>query len=238
MIKEKYFIDNKPRKKIITFVIASLLSTATPSFAQLTTTSGATTGTPQLMIPQYSQQDLINQGCDPNNWNSLVQQYVNQRTVERQIQGQSQHADQVLAAPGISAGRCLEQLMNQINQIMSIINTIIALFTGSIDWGAIGRSILNQMTEWACNTLNTYTGNMAYGATQPVIGQISGVVNTVNGGQTVNTGPNGPTISTGQIITPNNNTNTIQNLLNGSNSTVAPTGAANPFNGASTGAFK
>ncbi len=229
--------NNKHHKKVISLIITGILSASTPSFAQITTTNGTTGGTPPLMVPQYSQQDLINQGCDPNNWNSLVQQYVNQRTVERQIQGQIQVADQVMGAPAISAGRCIEQLMNQINQIMGAINAIIALFTGSIDWGSIGRTILNQMTEWACNTLNTYTGNMAYGATQPYIGQMNGIIG-LNGGQTVNTGPNGPTVSTGQIITPNQNSTNIQNLINGNNTQVAPTGTVNPFNGNNSGAFK
>ncbi len=227
----------KKSKKIFSCLVASsLVLASTPSFSQLTNTGGQmANSTPQLMIPQYNQQDLINQGCDPNNWNILVQDYVQKRTVERQIQGQIQVADQILAAPALG-GQCIENMVNQINQVMGAINALIALFTGNIDWASIGRTVLSQMTEWACASLNTYTGNMMYGTSQPYMGQVQ-MLNNMNGGVSYQTGRTGPTVNTGPVVSNNPNAPFQFGTINSQTMTYQPAqtqSSTNPFNGSNT----
>ncbi len=224
--------NKKLNKKIIIGLISvGLLSANSYSFAQITSTNN----TPQLMIPQYSQQDLTNQGCDPNNWNVLVNEYVQKRTVERQIQAQIQLADQIRSSPSLG-GQCLENVMNQMNQVMGAINALIALFTGNIDWASIGRSVLSQMTEWACASIDTYTGNMMYGTTQPYMGNVQ-MLNNMNGGVSYQAGPNGPNVNTGTIVSNNPNAPFQFGTINSQTMTYQPAQtqpSMNPFNGSNT----
>lgn len=156
-----------------------------------TTNAQMTTGqTPRLMIPQYTNTELQSVGCDPNNWNMLVNQYLAKRGLERSQQAQQQVADQMSATPaargtgtgpGGGGASCFESAINTINNTMRTVNQIIAIFTGGgPDWGAIGNAVLGQLTTAACNQINQYTGSIAYNAVSPLNQSLNGGFGAVN----------------------------------------------------------
>jgi hypothetical protein len=168
------------------------------------TSSGQTqtnTSTPQLMIPEYTTEQLKKAQCEPQVWTNLVQTYLSKRGVERQVQGQIQVIDQAKAAPaanqsstGGAGGSCWDTAMGQLGSISSTFDDILSIFTGGFDFQKAADLVTQQVTNYACNQLLNYTGKIAYGANSAM----NGVYNSTIGNIGINQGP--ININGGQVL--------------------------------------
>ena len=231
--------NKHPLTKIAVTVM--LVLTANIASAQMTTGQ-----TPRLMIPQYTNTELQSVGCDPNNWNMLVNQYLAKRGLERSQQAQQQVADQMTATPaargtgtgpGAGGATCFESAINTINNTMRTVNQIIAIFTGGgPDWSAIGNAVLGQLTTAACNQINQYTGSIAYNAVSPLNQSLNGGIGAINN-TGVNVGGLGTVNAGGMVL--GSATGNAGLGLNGSNNGTLPyisSGQVNStINGTATG---
>ena len=119
--------------KISTIAVGIAISFST-AWAQSQNTSSVL---PSLMIPQYSNQELQSVGCDPNNWNMLMNNYLAKRGYERSQQDRIQVVEQKNATPQRPPGQksCFEGAISTINQTMRTVNQVISIFTGGgPDW--------------------------------------------------------------------------------------------------------
>lgn len=171
------------------------------------------TGTPPLIYYTYNAQEMQAAGCDPVVWNEMVTNFVERRTRERIQQGTIQVREQStppVPVGGTSGGlSCFENATNQINRASGGVNSLISIFSGGVDWNALSQSAVNQLSNAACNQVDSYLGNITSGALQPInstLGQTRGAITGAGVGTPLGT------VGIGGAITPAPNTNTIPNV--------------------------
>lgn len=130
--------------------------------------------TPQIMLPEYTAQQLKEARCDPNVWNELVQNYLAKRGYERQVQGKIQVIDQGNAAPqanqGASGASCWDQAIDQLGSIATTLDSIMSIFNGGFSASKLGGIIKQQVSDFACSQVLNYTNQISYGVNSTVNG--------------------------------------------------------------------
>lgn len=189
---------SKFKKLVFSITMGIAISTSLPLMgsigsanAQTTTTS--TNKTPQLMIPEYTQAQLDAARCDSKVWTNLVQNYLNKRGLERQIQGQIQVIDQMNAAPaanqsanGSSSGSCWDNALNQLGSVAKNFDNILSIFTGGgFDFDKAADLVMNQVSNYACSQLTNFTGQVTYGLNSAINNTYSSTIGNIG----INTGP-------------------------------------------------
>lgn len=202
--------QNKNKLKQISVSVSIGLMMAMGASGAMAQAAAPQTSTPQILIPEFSAEQLKEARCDPNIWSELVQNYLNKRSYERQVQGQIQVIDQARAAPQpstSSGSSCWDTALNQIGSIASTLDNIMSIFSGGLDINKLGNIIKQQVTNYACNQLTNFTGQIAYGVNSTVngvyqdtvgkIGYNNGVINV--GGRDVIQNPTGTSYGNGAI---------------------------------------
>lgn len=185
---------NSFKKLSVSVGVGIILSvSASTAMAQA---NAQTQTTPQLMIPEYTAQQLKEAGCDPNVWSQLVQNYLNKRGYERQVQGKIQVIDQGNAAPqsgnsGTNGASCWDQALDQIGSIATTLDNIMSIFNGGFSASKLGGVIKQQLSDFACSQVTNYTSQISYGVNSTVngvyqdtvgrIGVNNGVINIGSG---------------------------------------------------------
>jgi len=210
----------KHKTKIFALGLVSSALIAGNAMAQ-TKVTVPNTGTPALTYFTYTNQELQSSGCDPNVWNELVADYIQKRTLERAQQGAIQVQDQAkppIPAGGTTSGRsCFENATNQINSAISGINSLLSIFTGSVDWSSLANNTINQLTTAACNQIDAYLVNMTSGVLQPINNTVNQTNSTI-GGASINTSLG--SVNVGGAIVPNTSTTTTVPYVNTTTNTT------------------
>ncbi len=183
----------KINKKISALIIVGMTSFSTISFAAATVQVGN-----GLYVPSYTSQEMSQAGCDPQNWNKLVQQYVARRTAESKLEGDytTQWLNQAPKA-NQGVGSCLQQASNAINNTVNQISSA-ASGLSSLNVDSIINSVVNRLGEAACKQLDNMTGQAVSSVTGGINNAIGGATSTLN-----NTGVNvgGTNFNIGNTIT-------------------------------------
>lgn len=143
--------------------------------------------------PAYNLQSdanyLTSQGCDPNVYNSLYQQWAQQTqmTINNSRSGgiMQQYINGAPSAQQASA--CLSGVMGQINSIAKTASAVLAFMNGSTDWAAMGDTVAKGAMSQACSAVNNLSGQFVTNSLSPVTGAISqgtGMVNSIGNVQT------------------------------------------------------
>lgn len=254
-------MKKKIDRKIISGLIISLLSTqmlqavaqgvsTQPSGSSSTTVPSLATTAPSIgSLPNLS---VIDPNGAPPDCNKEIMQNLNSgyllnRGSARLLQYNNQMNGLVMTTPKADQMDCFQQAMQNIKNLMSSINAIIALFSLQPDMDAFMQQIVNMVLKAACQEINQVTGSIS-GSLNSTTSAINGTVGGINNTQV---GPTG--ISIGSVLNPNstsvtrtdvftgtigsvNNTlgtvnTTTTNLNNSSTDIVGKINSVNPFGG-------
>lgn len=166
---------NKPKKMAKILIVSGLLMASQYSFAQVAFPT----------VPYNSaQMNAVN--CDPNVYNRMYAQAkskydaqynsVNDLFVKQQINATPKQATNNML-------KCVDGALSQLdglkNNVMGIYNMITGI--GNVNLGALGAKALNQMTNMACNAVNSYTSGVAYNAVAPYNSALTSIPNQIGG---------------------------------------------------------
>jgi len=245
-------MKTKYNKKIISGVVLSLLSSQVmQAMAQGVSTqpSSGSTSVPSLSTSSPSIPGLPNltvldpagapAGCSKEIMANLNTQYLNSRTAQRQVEYNNQVVGLVTMTPKTNQMDCFQQAMQNIKQLLSAINSIIAMFSGEIDMDAIMQQIVNMVLQAACQEINQVTGSV----TGSLNTYTNGINSTVGGITNTQVGVGGVSTSVGSILNSGNNGyqgpsagSTLTGMISGSTNSVSgvATQAGNTVNNATT----
>lgn len=194
------------RKKPLA-IILSLMLMSTQSFALDANNAQGNTPSPvtfpdswdkvyttkQLQAAKCSQENLQKMFTDAKTkWDSEKKQ-IRQNAVEKQV----------LATPKAATNKmlnCVDGALSAINSVANGVDSIIGILSGNIPWGQIGSSVMNQLTQLACNQLDGYLTGVVNDVSGEFMGAVNDVNNTVNGGVNLNTSLGNMNIAGNQIL--------------------------------------
>jgi cell fate (sporulation/competence/biofilm development) regulator YlbF (YheA/YmcA/DUF963 family) len=143
---------------------------------------------------------LQSQGCLPEVMNNLNAKYMTDRTLARNQEYTTQVLQQAINTPKPSSTMdCFQQALQNINQAIAAINSIMALFSGNVDMGAMLQGLAKMVLSAVCQEVNQVTGKISGSLTSPVTGQINSTLGGINNAG-VNTGITGVgNVTVGQV---------------------------------------
>jgi hypothetical protein len=231
-------MKSKFDKKIISSLIVSIVSvqmmqaiaqgvSTQNSGSTTTTVSSLSTSSPTIPnLPDLHVEDPSNAppDCNKEIMQNLNSQYLEKRGLARIRQYNNEMSGLVLTTPKANQMDCFQQAMQNIKNLMSAINSIIAIFSGRIDMDAIMQQVVNMVLKAACQEINQVTGSIS-GSLNTVTNGINGTVSGINN---TNIGSGPVNLNVGNILTsgnPGNKSNTgttdiIGGSLNSINSTL------------------
>lgn len=245
-------MKTKYNKKIISGVVLSLLSSQVmqamaqgvstqPSSGSSSTVSSLSSSAPSIPgLPNLTVLDPAGApaGCNKEIMQNLNTKYINSRTVARQAEYNSQVVGLVSMTPKTNQQDCFQQAMQNIRQLLSAIQAIIAMFSGEVDMDAIMQQIVNMVLQAACQEINQVTGSV----TSSLNTYTNGINSTVGGVTNTQVGVGGVNTSVGSILnsgTSGNTTSassTLSGMISGSTNSVSgvATQAGTTVNSATT----
>lgn len=227
-------MKTKVDKKIVSGLIISLFSTqmmqaiaqgvsTQPSGGSSTVSSTSTTAPTIPGLPNLSVMDPNGApvGCNKEVMQNLNSQYLLSRGNARIMQYNNQMNGLVLTTPKANQMDCFQQAMQNIKNLMSAINSIIAMFSGKMDMDAIMQQMVNMVLKAACQEINQVTGAVS-GSLNTYTNGINGTIGTVTNTQV---GSGSVSTSVGGIISAGNGTTPVApiNFVGGSVSSVQST---------------
>lgn len=195
-------------KKIVSSLIISLFSTQMMhAVAQGVSTQPSATNATAPTIGSLPALVALDPSVAPVDCNKEIMQnlnstYLRERGQARIVQYNNEMNGLVLTTPKANQMDCFQQAMQNIKNLMSAINSIIAMFSGQMDMDAIMQQMVNMVLKAACQEINQVTG--------AVSGSLSTYTNGINStlGTVTNTqlGVGGVGGSVGDIIAVGNGT--------------------------------
>lgn len=183
------------------FLAGSVNAQTTTSVSNNSSGTTTTQTSTSLVVPQYDDSTLAAAGCDKNVWNTMLNQYVANRTADKAMAGQI-GANFVSRAPSATnplsgaVGSCFGSALSTINSVTATANTIRGLLTGNgFDSSQLMTYAEKLATQAACSQVNAYisetTSTSGLGST----------ISTFNGttGSVLNSGTNIGGVNTGSI---------------------------------------
>lgn len=231
-------MKTKYNKKIMSGVILSLLSSQVmqamaqgvstqPSSGSTSTVSSLSTSAPTIPgLPNLTVLDPAGApaGCNKEIMANLNTNYLNSRTAQRQAEYNSQVVGLVSMTPKTNQQDCFQQAMQNIKQLLSAIQSIIAMFSGEIDMDAIMQQIVNMVLQAACQEINQVTGSI----TSSLNTYTNGINNTIGGINNTQVGVGGVGVSVGTILNSGNAgsqtpsaASTLSGMISGSTNSVS-----------------
>lgn len=206
-------MKRKINKKIVAGLVISLFSTQMmQALAQGVATqssgngSSLTTSSPTIgSLPNLTTNNINGApaNCNKEIMQNLNSQYLQTRGDARSQQYNNEMNGLVLTTPKANQMDCFQQAMQNIKNLMTAINSIIAMFSGQIDMDAIMQQMVNMVLKAACQEINQVTGSIS--------NSLGTYTNTINGtvGAINNTpiGAGGVSTSVGGIIAAGNGSN-------------------------------
>lgn len=183
MIKKKNIRLSKWKKTIIVFNLSMIgFSTFLTPIAQAQTISypvyGVTTPPPTDPDPST---------CDNTVWQNLWVQYANKIKAELPSRYQVEYNNLQQTAPAAPDNTsCVENVINQVNGVISKINALISLLSGSMDWNSLLSAIENNLLNLVCKQVDNVTGNAVLNGLGPLNNTLNNVTYLSNGLQTPN----------------------------------------------------
>ncbi len=235
-------------KKIVSGLVISLLSTqmvqalaqgvstqsSGSTVSSLSTSSPTIASLPNLSVLSATSIPTQYAGCNAEIMQNLNSGYLLSRGNARILQYNNQMNGLVLTTPKANQMDCFQQAMQNIKNLMSAINSIIAMFSGQIDMDSIMQQIVNMVLKAACQEINQVTGSIS-GSLNTVTNGINSTVNTVTGttigfggvsttvGGIINSGSSGSTGTTdivgGSLSSVNNTLTSIGSTANNASTT-------------------
>lgn len=159
----------------------------------------------------YSNQELINRGCNPKNMEILFQQAEKKTLLDKQwtqnyvVKDQVQRAS---SAASSSSMKCLDGALGAIKGISNSVDGLLGILNGSTSIGAIAGSVAQQLGQAACNSVDNYLTGSIYNNSNSAINKVNQVSNVGNNGVNVNTGLGNINVGGGAIQKQQNNTTT------------------------------
>jgi hypothetical protein len=191
-------------KTVMSLAVSAIFVTSL-SYGQGVAQQGSSSATqdqttlPPLTVLQADDATLRGLGCDPSVMYSLNNQYRMQRGLDRNVELQSLVREQVDNTPPPagqgSGGSCFEQAANNINGVVKVYNSILALLSGNIDPGALIQAGAKMAMNAACNQVNNYTGKLT-SSLNPMTNAANGMIGQITNYR-IGSGSN--SISVGQL---------------------------------------
>lgn len=216
-------MKTKVDKKIISGLIISLMSTqmmqaiaqtvvnqpmpsTQPGVSTQPSGSGAATAPTIPPLPKLTILDHTKAppGCNKEIMQNLNSQYLQTRGIARITQYNNQMNGLVMTTPKANQMDCFQQAMQNIKNLMTAINSIVAMFSGKIDMDAIMQQMVQMVLKAACQEINQVTGKVSSSLNE-YTNDINGNLGEFNN-QQIGNGPVSSTvggiISTGKGTTP------------------------------------
>jgi riboflavin synthase len=170
---------NKPKKMTKILIVSGLLMVSQYSFAQQA---------PQIAFPAmtYSDAQMAAANCDKNVMLRMHAQAKARYEAQYNSVSDLLVRQQIEATPKEAINNrlsCVDNALRQLdglkNNVMGIYNMITGI--GNMDLGALGAKALNQMSNMACSTVNSYVGGKVYSAVSPYNSALTSIPGTITG---------------------------------------------------------
>jgi hypothetical protein len=222
MIKNKNIRPSKWKKTIIVFSLSMIgFSTFLTPIAQAQAIS---VPVPGVTSPAPADPDPST--CDNNVWQNLWAQYANKMNAELPSRYQVEYNDLQATAPAAPDNTsCIENAINQINSIISKINALISLLSGSMDWNSLLSAIENTLLNLVCKEVDNVTGTAVLNGLGPLNNNLNTATYLTNGLQTPNVqlgNTNSGGVGVTQYVNQNNGNSISYIGANGSTTTSQP----------------
>ncbi len=138
----------------------------------------------------YSNQELVNRGCNPKNMEALFNQAEKKSLLDKQWTQNYVVKDQVQRASSVasnSAMKCLDGAVSAVKGISNSVDGLLGILNGSTSIGAIAGSIAKQLGDAACNSVDNYLTGSIYNNSNSVVGKVNQANSIGNNGVYVNT---------------------------------------------------
>lgn len=139
----------------------------------------------------YSNQELVNRGCNPKNMEILFNQAEKKSLLDKQWTQNYVVKDQVQRASSVasnSAMKCLDGAVSAVKGISNSVDGLLGILNGSTSIGAVAGSIAKQLGDAACNSVDNYLTGSIYKNSNSVVGKVNQANSIGNNGVYVNTG--------------------------------------------------
>lgn len=177
-------------KKITKITTVAILSSLTLVAVDANATTKVKDLGNGLKVPDYTDAELKEAGCDPAIWNKLVNQYVASRGIKKAVEEKGREQIQ-METPKNDWESCFSGALSKIDSLKKKANAIWSIFSGEFDLMEAGSAILEKYLEEGCQMINKETSQAVGSVTQPISSTIGGAVGQVTGAIDDATGMNG-----------------------------------------------
>lgn len=132
----------------------------------------------KLGIPVQTDQELIKQGCNPDVWGDMVNQYIKARGIKLTVENEAKEQIQ-METPKNDWQSCFSNALGKINQLKNKANKIWAMFTGEFSFEEAANGAADDFFEDACRAVNNASGKIVGGVTNEIGSQMDKGVDKV-----------------------------------------------------------
>lgn len=132
-----------------------------------------------LKVPDFTDAELKEAGCDPTVWNKLVNQYIDSRGIKKAVEEKGREQIE-METPKNDWESCFSGALSKIDSLKKQINSVWSIFSGDFDLMEAGSAILDKYIEGGCQKINKETSSMVGSVTNPINSAIGGTVGEVS----------------------------------------------------------